>query len=132
MDFKEKAKMSLEDFRLYIDDDDFEFAYGTIDFLSTKPNTHLHTYSEEVIKEYAPSILGKWVIGEYKNGDMTSHTMNQVIQGRIPENQEVQYRYAEDGYLIASVDIVLSKLYSNAYKVLKEDNYDLKELKNGL
>lgn len=123
MDFKNKAKMSLEDFRLYIDDDDFEFAYGTIDFLSTKPNSHKHVYSEDVIKEYAPSILGKWVIGEYKDGDMTSHTMNQVIQGRVPENQEVQYRYDEDGYLIASVDIVLSKLYSNAYKVLKEDNF---------
>ena len=123
MDFKNRVKMAIEDFRQYIDDEDFEFAYGTIDFLSNRPNSHRHNYSEDVIKEYAPSILGKWVIGEYRNGDMSSHTMNQVIQGRIPENQEIKYRYDEEGYLIASVDIVLSKLYANAYKVLRDDNY---------
>lgn len=123
MKFENKAKMSIEDFRQYIDDEDYEFAYGTIDFISNKANSHRHIYTEEVIKECAPSILGKWIVGEYQNGDMSTHTNNQVIQGIVPKNQEVQYRYDEDGYLIASVDIVLSKLYSDAYKVLREDNY---------
>lgn len=123
MDFTEKVKMSIEDFRKYFDDEDYEFAYGTMDFISNKPNSHKFIYNEDVIKEYAPSVLGKWVIGEEINGDMSTHTTNQVIQGRIPENQEVQYRYDEDGYLIASVDIVLSKLYSRAYEVLRDDNF---------
>lgn len=121
MEFKHKAKMAIEDFRKYIDDEDYEFAYATVDFLSNKPNSHLHKYSESVIKQYAPSVLGKWVIGEYDGCDMTSHTNAQVIHGIVPPNQEVQYRY-EDGYMIASVDVVLSKLYSDAYKVLRDDN----------
>lgn len=123
MDFKDKVQMSISDFRNYLDEDDYEFSYGTIDFLSTKPNSHKLNFSEDVIKEYAPSVLGKWVIGEEINGDMSTHTNNQVIQGRIPENQEVQYRYDDDGYLIASVDIVLSKLYSKAYNILRNDNF---------
>ena len=123
MEFKHKAKMAIEDFRKYTDDEDYEFAYATVDFLSNKPNSHLHLYSESVIKQYAPSVLGKWVIGEYDGYDMTSHTNGQVIHGIVPPNQEVQYRYDDDGFLIASVDVVLSKLYSEAYKVLREDNY---------
>ena len=123
MDFKDKVQMSISDFRNYLDDDDYEFSYGTIDFLSTKPNSHKLNFKEDVIREYAPSVLGKWVIGEEINGDMSTHTNNPVIQGRIPENQEVQYRYDDDGYLIASVDIVLSKLYSKAYNILRNDNF---------
>lgn len=123
MEFKHKAKMAIEDFRKYVDDDDYEFAYATVDFLSNKPNSHLHKYSEGVIKQYASSVLGKWVIGEYDGYDMTSHTNGQVIHGIVPPNQEVQYRYDDDGFLIASVDVVLSKLYSDAYKVLRDDNY---------
>lgn len=123
MDFKHKAKMAIEDFRKYVDDEDYEFAYATVDFLSTKPNSHKHKYTEEVIKQYAPSVLGKWVVGEYDGYDMTTHTNSQVIHGIVPPNQEVQYRYDDNGYMIASVDVVLSKLYSDAYKVLREDNY---------
>lgn len=122
MEFKHKSKMAIEDFRKYVDDEDYEFAYAIVDFLSNKPNSHLHKYSESVIKQYAPSVLGKWVIGEYDGCDMTSHTNAQVIHGIVPPNQEVKYRY-EDGYMIASVDVVLSKLYSDAYKVLRDDNY---------
>ena len=123
MEFKHKAKMAIEDFRKYVEDDDYEFAYATVDFLSTKPNSHLHKYSEDVIKKYAPSVLGKWVVGEYDGYDMTTHTSNQVIHGIVPPNQEIQYRYDDDGFLIASVDVVLSKLYSDAYKVLRDDNF---------
>ena len=120
MEFKDEVTMALEDFRRYEDDDDYEFSYGTIDFISTRPNSHKFVYSEEVIREYAPSVLGKWIIGKYEYGDMTSHVTDQVIQGIVPKNQEVQYRY-EDGYFIASVNVVLSKLYSQAYNVLRED-----------
>ena len=123
MEFKHKAKMAIEDFRKYVEDDDYEFAYATVDFLSNKPNSHMHKYSEDVIKKYAPSVLGKWVVGEYDGYDMTTHTSNQVIHGIVPPNQEVKYRYDDDGFLIASVDVVLSKLYSDAYKVLRDDNF---------
>jgi hypothetical protein len=115
--------MAIEDFKNYIDDEDYEFSYGTMDFLSTKMNSHKHVISEEVLREYAPSVLGKWVIGEEVDGDMSTHTSNQTIQGRIPENQEVKFRRGEDGSLIASVDIVLSKLYAKAHNILRKDNF---------
>ena len=125
MTFENKVKMSIEDWRKYENDEDYEFAYGTVDFLSTKKNSHNHLYSEEVIKEYAPTVIGKWVLAEYDNfeGDVTEHTENQKIVGFVPQ-QDIKYRYDDDNDLIASVDIVMSKLYANdVYSLFREHNY---------
>lgn len=125
MTFENKVKMSIEDWRKYENDEDYEFAYGTVDFLSTKKNSHNHLYSEEVIKEYAPTVIGKWVLAEYDNfeGDVTEHTENQKIVGFVPQ-QDIKYRYDKDNDLIASVDIVMSKLYANdVYSLFREHNY---------
>lgn len=124
MDFKNKETMSLSDWRKFENDEDYEFAFGTIDFLSNKSNSHSHIYSEEVIKKYAPSVINKWVVAEYNNidSDVTSHTENQKIVGIVPQ-QEVKYRYDEDGFLIASVDVVISKLYAtDVYEIFRENN----------
>lgn len=126
MELKSKVTMSVDSWRNYIDDDDVEFAYGTVDFLSTRPNTHKHVYSEIVIREYAPTVLGKWLVAEYNvaKGDVTTHTNAQKIVGLVPNNQEVKYRYDDEGYLVASVDIVMSKLYATeVYELFKKDNY---------
>lgn len=113
MEFDKKVIMSVEDWQKFENDEDYEFAYGTVDFLSNRPNSHKHYYSEEVIKQYADTVINKWVIAEYDNltQDATTHTINQKIVGRVPE-QKVKFRYDEDGYLVASVDIILSKLYA--------------------
>ena len=124
MQFKNKVSMALSDWGKFENDEDYEFAFGTIDFLSNKRNSHSHIYSEEVIKEYAPSVINKWVIADYSEieGDVTSHTETQKIVGIVPE-QEVKYRYDEDGFLIASVDVVISKLYAtDVYEVFKTNN----------
>lgn len=124
MDFKNKETMSLSDWRKFENDEDYEFAFGTIDFLSNKSNSHSHTYSEEVIKKYAPSVINKWVVAEYSNrdSDATSHTENQKIVGIVPQ-QEIKYRYDEDGFLIASADVVISKLYAtDVYEIFRENN----------
>ena len=124
MDFKNKETMSLSAWKKFENDEDYEFAFGTIDFLSNKSNSHSHIYSEEVIKEYAPSVINKWVVADYSEieGDVTSHTETQKIVGIVPE-QEVKYRYDEDGFLIASVDVVISKLYAtDVYEVFKTNN----------
>ena len=34
----------------------------------------MHIYTKEVIEEYAPSYLGKFIISDVRNGDATSHT----------------------------------------------------------
>lgn len=124
--FKNKVTMAIEDwYNVQNDDGDYEFAYGTVDFLSTRPNSHKHIFTEDVIKEYAPSVINKWVIAYYDEaqGDVTTHVHNQHIIGRVPE-QEVKYRYDEDGYLVASVDVILSKLYATeVYGLFKRYNY---------
>lgn len=124
--FNNKVTMAIEDwYNVQNDDGDYEFAYGTVDFLSTRPNSHKHIFTEDVIKEYAPSVINKWVIAYYdeNKGDVTTHVHNQHIIGRVPE-QEVKYRYDEDGYLVASVDVILSKLYAtDVYELFKKYNY---------
>lgn len=124
--FKNKVTMAIEDwYNVESEDGNYEFAYGTVDFLSTKPNSHKHVISEEVLKQYAPSVINKWVIAYYDDvtNDVTTHVSNQHIIGRVPE-QEVKYRYDSDGYLIASVDVILSKLYAtDVYNLFKQHNY---------
>lgn len=126
MEFQDRVTMSISNWTEYINDDDIEFAFGNADFLSNRPNTHKHIYSEEVIKEYAPTVLGKWVVAEYNKytSDATTHTDNEVIVGYVPISQEVKYRYDVDGYLIANVDIIISKIYAtDVYEMFKRKNY---------
>lgn len=123
MQFKNKVKMSLSDWRQFEDDENVSLAYANVTFLSTRPNSHIHTYTEEVIREYAPSYLGKFVVAEYDSitNDTTTHTDDKLnIVGYIPSNQEVQYNIDEDGYFNASVDVVISKIYAiDVYNLFK-------------
>lgn len=115
----EKINLNLED---YPDD---EFAIATMQFLSTRPNSHGLDISEEVLKESAPSILGRWVIADMTGiVDAGTHTNSQHIVGSIPSNQEVQFYYDDDGYYCAAVDVVISKIYAQDYcKIFENDNY---------
>lgn len=118
MQFKNKVKMSLSDWRQFEDDENVSLAYGHVIFLSDKPNSHKHRYEKSVIEEYAPSYLGKFIVSDIRNGEATSHTEEQTIVGYIPSNQDVQYTYDEDGYFQAGVDVVISKIYAiDAYNM---------------
>lgn len=126
MEFQDRVTMSISNWSEYINDDDIEFAFGKADFLSNRPNSHRHLYSEEIIKRDAPTVLGKWVVAEFNKytSDATTHTDNEVIVGYVPTSQEVKYRYDADGYLIASVDIIISKIYAtDVYEMFKRKNY---------
>ena len=118
MEFKNKVSMALSDWRQFENDEDVSLAFGHVVFLSTKPNSHMHIYVKEVIEEYAPSYLGKFIISDVRDGDATSHTDTQSIVGYIPSNQEVQYTYDSEGYFQAGVDVVISKIYAiDAYNM---------------
>lgn len=125
MKFNYKVQMAIEDFKEFIDDEDISLAFGNVTFLSTKPNSHKHRYTEEVIREYAPTYLGKFLVAEYNkmSQDVTTHTSNQSIVGYIPKNQEVKYETDKDGYFNASVDVVVSKIYAKeVYDLFKFSN----------
>ena len=121
-DFKfavdEIQKINLEDY------DSDEFAIARMGYLSDKPNSHGLKISAEVLKEYAKTVLGKWVIADMTGViDSGTHTDNQKIVGRIPENQDVEFVVDEDGYTRAFVDVVISKLYAKDYcAIFKNDN----------
>ena len=100
-----------------------DYAVASVGFLSTRPNSHNIGISEDVLREYASSVLGKWMTAEVKFGDCTTHTNGQVIVGVVPKNQDVQFVEAEDGYLDAYVDCIISKRYAKEYcNVFSEDD----------
>lgn len=95
------------------DSDDYMLA--RIKFLSTRPNSHEIAISEDVLRKYANTVLGKWVTGEVLCGDCTTHTDSQVICGIVPKEQDVEFVEADDGYLDAYVDCIISKRYAKQY-----------------
>lgn len=100
-----------------------DYAVASVGFLSTRPNSHNIGISEDVLREYAPSVLGKWMTAEVKFGDCTTHTNGQVIVGVVPKNQDVQFVEADDGYLDAYIDCIISKRYAKEYcNVFSEDD----------
>ena len=100
-----------------------DYAIASVCFLSTRPNSHGIVISEDVLREYASSVLGKWITAEVKCGDCTSHVPDQVIVGVVPKNQDVRFVEADDGYLDAYVDCIISKRYAKDYcNVFSEDD----------
>ena len=100
-----------------------DYAIASVCFLSTRPNSHGIGISEDVLREYSPSVLGKWITAEVKCGDCTMHVPDQVIVGVVPKNQDVRFVEADDGYLDAYVDCIISKRYAKDYcNVFSEDD----------
>lgn len=110
--------------RLNIDDyDENEYCVARMRFLSTRPNSHGLKFSEGVLKRDAKTVLGTWIVAEMLAGDFLSHTPSESIIGIVPKDQDVEFVEADDGYLDAYVDVVLSKRYAkDAYDVFVKDN----------
>ena len=110
--------------RLNIDDyDENEYCVARMRFLSTRPNSHGLKFSEEVLKRDAKSVLGTWIVAEMLAGDFLTHTPAESIIGIVPKDQDVEFAEADDGYIDAYVDVVLSKRYAkDAYDVFVKDN----------
>lgn len=100
---------------------DEEFCIAKMNFLSTRPNSHELDIREDVLREYAPTVLGKWVTADMTNIiDASTHTGRQHIVGIVPNGQEVEFIEADDGYLDAWVDVVISKIYARDYCAMFE------------
>ena len=100
-----------------------EFAIGKIGFLSTRPNSHQLNISETVLKESAPSVLGKWIVADMTGVvDAGTHTEQEYIVGMVPRDQEVDFIYDKDGYLKSYVDVIISKVYAKNYCAMFESD----------
>lgn len=118
-------KFAIEDIqKLNIEEyDENEYCVGRMKFLSTRPNSHGLRFSEEVLRRDAKTMLGKWVVAEILAGDFTTHVPNEHIIGIVPKEQDIEFVEAEDGYLDAYADVVLSKRYAkDAYDIFVKDN----------
>lgn len=117
------VRFSIEKFEMEDYNDD-EFAMAKVTFLSTSENTHKLDISADVLKEYASTVLGKWLVAEYDDfyEDVMTHTDNQQIFGMFPINQEVEFE--EDGDILkASATAVISKIYSTKlYNLFGDEN----------
>ena len=102
-----------------------DLAIARVAVLSTAPNTHKVNITEEILRRDVPSILGKFVVAEYSKlrKDVTTHSDGEVIVGYIPTNQEVEF-IEEDGYIVAYVNAVISKVYAtDVYKLFIDNNF---------
>lgn len=100
-----------------------EFAIGKMGFLSTRPNSHQLNISETVLKESAPSVLGKWIVADMTGVvDAGTHTEQEYIVGMVPRDQEVDFVYDEDGYLKSYVNVIISKVYAKNYCAMFESD----------
>ena len=122
-----KRNFSVDCIGKFVEDDDPEFAYGTTLFLSTRPNTHGLIISEEVLRKYADTIKGKWLVCKVNpyTKDGEGHSIEECISGYIPQNQDIRFEYDEKGYLLAMCDFVISKIYAeDVYNMFRyNDNY---------
>lgn len=91
-----------------------EFAIAHLCVLSTRPNSHELVFSDEVLREYAPTVLGKWLVAEYDSieQDVTTHTADEWIMGYFPIGQEIEFVESDDGYLCAYATAIVSKIYA--------------------
>lgn len=123
---EENIKMSLEDYPRFVNDNDPELAIAKALFLSTRPNSHGFHLSDKVLRKYAPTILGKFLVGNLNlfGTDVMSHEKKPDIFGYIPTTQEIEFVEADDGYLDAYVNIVVSKIYATeVYNLFLDDNF---------
>lgn len=118
-------KFAVEDIqRLNVEEyDENEYCVARMKFLSTRPNSHGLKFSNEVLRRDAKTVLGTWIVAEMLAGDFLTHTPAESIIGIVPKDQDVEFVEADDGYLDAYVDVVLSKRYAkDAYDVFVKDN----------
>lgn len=122
---KEELKLfAIEEIEKYREDENPEFAYAKIWFLSDKSNSHKNPISLEVLKRDAPTILGKFLVGKWNNWkkDLESHNPDQSIIGYFDPRGEVTFE-EKDGKTFAVAEATISKLYANkVYEAFKENN----------
>ena len=101
-----------------------EFLVTEVDFLGCNPNSHKIAINEEVFRQCASSVLGKFLVAKVAYGDATGHDTNENIVGYIPAEQEVRFIRNNQGYLRGVVDGVVSKQYASEFcKIFTQANH---------
>lgn len=102
-----------------------EYAIARVGFMSNRPNSHKLEISEEVLRENANTVLGKWMVVkmDFMGLDAEGHDPQEHIVGFFPKDQEIEFVEDEDGYIRAYATAVISKIYAKDYcKMFDGDN----------
>ena len=107
------------------DYDEKEFAIAKVGFMSNRPNSHKLEISEDVLRENASTVLGKWMVVkmDFMGVDAEGHDPQEHIVGFFPKDQEIEFVEDEEGYVRAYATAVISKIYAKDYcKMFDGDN----------
>lgn len=118
---KLKKSLSIQLINQYEGSEDSENAIIRLKFLSDGYNSHGIIIPLEVLKKYAHTILGKYIVAKYDEQlhDVRGHATSEVIVGYVPSNAEISFEDSANG-VFAVVDGVISKLYANnVYEMYK-------------
>lgn len=63
MAIEKTVKFAIDELSRFQDDENKDLAVGRILFLSTRPNSHGLVITEDVLRKYAPTIIGKMGCG---------------------------------------------------------------------
>lgn len=96
-----------------------KFAVYKCCFLSTKPNAHELNINDDVLREYADTILGNFLVAKVQFGDAMSHEKDEIIYGYFPREQDVEF-VEDDDVTKAYAYAVVSKLYSKEFNGIFE------------
>ena len=88
-------------------------------FLSTKPNSHELNITDEVLREYADTILGNFLVAKVQFGEAMGHEKDEIIYGYFPREQEIEF-IDVDGVTKAYAYAVVSKRYSKEFNGIFE------------
>ena len=115
---------SLNDIELYKDDKDKDFAYAKLYMLSEGNNSHKNPIDIKVLKKYAKTALGKFIIAKFDTwtGDVTTHLPTETIMGYVDPSSAIAFE-EKDGKTFAVVQGIISKLYATeVVEMFKEKN----------
>ena len=96
-----------------------KFAVYKCCFLSTKPNAHKLNIEDAVLREYADTILGNFLVAKVQFGDAVGHEKDEIIYGYFPREQDVEF-VEDDDVTKAYAYAVVSKLYSKEFNGIFE------------
>jgi hypothetical protein len=100
--------------------DDIDFAYAKLDFLSDGYNGQNCWMTEETLRKWANTVLGKFITAKYSQweNDVKSHERDLDIVGYVPTTAEITFKKLPDGRTMASTECVISKIYAtNVYEM---------------
>lgn len=121
----EYQSFSVGTIEKYLYDENSEFATMRLEFISDGYNTHHIPFTLDLLKQYAPTILGKPIVAKYDSlsQDVTTHRDDEIMVGYIPSNAEITFKESENG-TFACVDGLISKIYaSDVYEIYKDINH---------